>query len=105
MRYNEFLAEGSDAKGGGRFIEDPRSVENYVFQTRGGPLASSEEALAQALTAAFQDGAIELAEVVAALNTGGSRDSAGAPWSEVTLDAELERLGGALFQIVSGEAA
>jgi len=105
VRYNLYLAEAGDAKGGGRFIEEPDQVDNFVFQTRGGPLDPFEEALAQALTAAFDAGAFEFTELVAALNAGGSRDANGAEWTESALDAELDRLGQALFQIVPGEIA
>ncbi|GLK46005.1 MULTISPECIES: recombinase-like helix-turn-helix domain-containing protein [Novosphingobium] len=105
MRYNLYLAETGDAKGGGRFIEEPDQVDNFVFQTRGGPLDPFEQALSQALTAAFDAGAFEFPELVAALNAGGSRAPDGAAWTEPTLDAELDRLGQALFQPVSGDIA
>lgn len=105
MQYNAYLAQASDAKGGGRFIEEPDSVPNFVFQTRGGPLDPFEDALALALTAAFDAGAFEFPELVAGLNAGGSRDKTGAEWTESTLDAELDRLGQALFQIVPGDIA
>lgn len=105
MQYNAYLAETGDAKGGGRFIEEPDQVENFVFQTRGGPLDSFEEALSQALTAAFDAGAFELPELVAALNASGSRAPDGAEWTESTLDAELDRLGQALFRVLPEEVA
>lgn len=105
MQYNAYLAESGDAKGGGRFIEEPGQVENFVFQTRGGTLDSFEDALAQALTAAFDGGAFEFPELVSALDVAGSTDRAGARWTEATLDAELDRLGQALFQIVPGDIA
>lgn len=105
MRYNVYLTEGVGTKGGGRFIEEPDQVENFVFQTRGGALDPFEEAMAQALTAAFDRGAFEFAELVATLNAGGSVDRTGAAWTEATLDAELDRLAHALFQYSPGEMA
>lgn len=105
MQFNAYLAEVGDAKGGGRFIEEPDSVPNFVFQTRGGALEPYEEALAQALTSAFDAGAFEFRELVAALNANGSRTADGSEWAEPTLDAELDRLGQALFRPVSGGIA
>ncbi|MBT0668148.1 hypothetical protein HT136_07195 [Novosphingobium profundi] len=105
MQFNPYLAEAGGAKGGGRFIEEPDSVDNFVFQTRGGPLDSFEESLARALTAAFDAGTFEFPELVAALNASGSRDPDGAQWTEPKLDAELDRLAQALFQTVPGDLA
>lgn len=105
MLYNEFLAGSADAKGGGRFIEEPGKIENFVFQTRGGALEPFEEAMALALTTAFDGGAFELPELVSALNEGGSVDRAGSAWTEGSLEAELDRLGEALFQHVPGDMA
>lgn len=104
MRYNVYLAETGYAKGGGRYIEEPAQVENIVFQTRAGPLDAFEDALALAMTAAFDAGAFEFSELVSGLNAGGSRDRDGAAWTEPSLDAELDRLGQALFQTVPAAA-
>jgi hypothetical protein len=105
MRYNSYLSGTSDPKGGGRYIEEPALVENIVFQTRGGPLDPFEDALALAMTAAFDSGAFEFAELVADLNAADSCDRDGAAWTEASLDAELDRLSEALFQKVSEEIA
>lgn len=90
--YNFFLTPGGKPSfkgGGGGFVEDPRAVENSVFQTRGGPLGAFEAKFAEDLMQVFGEGAEELGEVVAGLNVAGSRDGKGGAWTETSLAAQL----------------
>lgn len=107
MENNVFLA-GAVAPtvkgGGGGFIEDPRVVENIVFQTRALPLDSFESALADALMAAFGEGAETLEQLADRLNANGNADRAGAPWTEESLAIQLKQSGDALFAPVVVEA-
>lgn len=89
-QLNPFLSPGdSSGKGGGRFIEDPATAENIVFQTRGEPLTPFEDALADGLMAAYGEGAETLDQLVSALNAQGCTDRAGRMWTAATLTADL----------------
>jgi len=87
----------SQSKGDTRTIEDPRSVENIVFQTRGGALDAFEDKLADDLMAVFGAGAEEVGDVVQGLNAAGSRDRTGAPWTEQTFREQMAASAAALF--------
>lgn len=100
MENNIFLAGGVATTvkgGGGGFIEDPRSVQNIVFQTRARPLCAFEAKFADDLMAAFEDGADTLTNLVAALCRLGSTDPDGSRWTENSLAEQLKRSGDALF--------
>jgi hypothetical protein len=108
MENNGFLSGRPSAPvkgGGGGVIEDPRAVENVVFQTRAVPLDSFEARLADDLMLAFGEGAETLEALVAALNAAASVDSAGAAWTESSLAAQLKASGDALFAPVPQEHA
>lgn len=100
---NCFLASSRAATfGGGGVIEDPRAVENIVFQTRAAPPTAFEARLAEDLMAVFGGGAVHLAEVVRGLNEVGSIDPHGLAWTEQSLAAQLRDAGDALFATIGG---
>ncbi|WP_375194289.1 recombinase-like helix-turn-helix domain-containing protein [Sphingobium sp.] len=103
--FNPFLILPTvdPSKGGGRYIEDPKAVENIVFQTRAGALTDFEDRFADQLMAVFADGHEELDAVASALNAAGSADAQGAAWTTQSLCATLAMLGGALFATVEEE--
>lgn len=103
MDTNVFLASGPTPTvkgGGGGFIEDPRAVENIVFQTRALPLDPFESDLADALMAAFGEGAETLEALAGSLNRHGSMDRDGRAWDEGSLADQLKQSGDALFAAV-----
>lgn len=100
LELNPYLtSEGSGSKGGGLFTENPAAIDNIVFQTRGETLTPFEDALADQLMAAFSTGAVELADVVAAMNAAGGVDNLGRPWTAEILSAVLKDLGGQVFGV------
>ncbi|QDK35699.1 recombinase-like helix-turn-helix domain-containing protein [Sphingomonas sp. IC081] len=101
---NPFLhvAARSEAKGGPTTIEEPKAVENIVFQTRGGPLDPFEDRLADELMTVFDGGAVELEDVVAGLNAAGSRDRAGAPWTGQSFSGQMAASADGLFAASEG---
>ncbi|WP_068085265.1 recombinase-like helix-turn-helix domain-containing protein [Novosphingobium rosa] len=98
-QHNPWLAPDRhrDNKGDTRTIESATGSPNIVFQTRGAPLSPFEDGLADALMAVFDDGAVELDEVVAGLNARGITDAEGQSWTPESLAACLKTLGDALF--------
>jgi len=98
-QHNPWLAADRhrDTKGDTRTIEPATGNANIVFQTRGGPLTPFEDDLADALMAVFDEGAVELAEVVAGLNARAVAAPDGQPWTGQSLAACLHTLGNALF--------
>ena|SRR5258708_23627814 len=70
------------------------SVTNLAWQTRPTVPSAYEDKLADALMAAFDDGAADLAGAVARLNAMRVRAADGSAWTEAALAAELKRLGG-----------
>lgn len=108
MENNLFLAGGPAPRvkgGGGGFIEDPRAVGNIVFQTRAAPLEAFESDLADALMAAFGEGAETLEALTDLLNRHGSIDRDGRAWRMESLADQLKRSGDALFAAVATGAA
>jgi hypothetical protein len=69
------------------------TVTNLVWQTRATVPSAYEDKLADALMAAFDDGAHDLAGVVARLNAMRVHAADGSAWTEAALAAELKRLG------------
>jgi hypothetical protein len=69
------------------------TIHNLTWQTRPTPPTEYESKLADALMAAFDDGAHDLAGVVARLNAMRACTADGAAWTEAALAAELKRLG------------
>jgi hypothetical protein len=99
-RLNPFLAAPCESnRGGGSLIEEPSSVTNIVFQTRGAELDPFEASLADALMQAFAEDHVELGAVTTALNQAGQTDSDGAAWTEASLEKQLAASAGRLFAI------
>lgn len=98
-RYNDFLAVEArrEAKGGVRTIETPGQIENFVFQTRAGPLDPFEDRLAGDLMEVFGAGAEEIDDVVAGLNGAGSLDSGGRPWTADSFRQQMAVSAAGLF--------
>jgi hypothetical protein len=88
MEHNPFLKPGA---AGGRGAVETR--ENIAWQHRAEPPTQFDNRLGDALEQIFARGIEELADVVRELNGAGSRDRAGAPWSEESFRAEMRRLG------------
>lgn len=100
LELNPYLtSEASGSKGGGLFTESPAAVDNIIFQTRGETLTPFEDRLADQLMAAFSTGAVELADVVVAMNTEGGVDNLGRPWTAEVLSGVLKDLGGQVFGV------
>jgi hypothetical protein len=95
--YNGFLTELPTPKGGGRWVEDPHSVNNIVNQTAGRAPNEFESRLAEALMSIYAEGVVELPDVVAWLNGHASTDSTGAPWNESSLRQQLAESASLLF--------
>jgi len=68
-------------------------IDHLVWQTRATAPSAYEATLADALMAAFDDGAQDLAGVVARLNAMRVHAADGSAWTEAALAAELKRLG------------
>jgi hypothetical protein len=74
-------------------IETAQEAVNIRWQTRSAPPSEYEDRLGDALTKAFTDGALTLADVVQALNAQGVQTPHGQPWTEDSFTAEIARLG------------
>jgi hypothetical protein len=97
MDHNPHIArarQAKDDKGTEAGIEIPDRVENIAWQTRPALPTAAENAFGDALQRIFGDEIHDLAEIVARLNQAGIAPPAGASaWTEVSLRAELARLG------------
>lgn len=82
--------EPTAGKGG---IERPGAVPNLVWQTRAQAPTAYENALGDALEAAFDGGAETPADVVASLNVQALRAPDGEAWTEAGFLQEMRRLG------------
>jgi hypothetical protein len=89
--FNPFLARATN--GARSPIERYERIENLCWQTRTAPPSEYENRLGDALEAAFDAGATELAALVSHLNKTGLRAPDGSSWTEASLGAELKRLG------------
>jgi hypothetical protein len=74
-------------------IERPGAAPNLIWQTRALEPTAYENALGDALEAAFDDGAETPADVVASLNAQALRAPDGEPWTEAGFLDEMRRLG------------
>lgn len=74
-------------------IEKPGSVANIVWQTRAAVPTAYENALGDALEAAFAGGAKSPEDVVRAFNHAGFLAADGQPWTEERFLCEMRRLG------------
>ncbi|AJW94342.1 MULTISPECIES: recombinase-like helix-turn-helix domain-containing protein [Burkholderia] len=83
--------EPNQVAGKGR-IEIPGQVPNLVWQTRKAEPTPYENDLGDALERVFESGAVELDEVVAALNRVGSRAPDGSAWTLERFRAEMAAL-------------
>jgi hypothetical protein len=88
MEHNPFLRPGASGARGG--VE---KLENVPWQHRAEPPTEFENRLGDALERIFAQGIEELSDVVRSLNEAGMRDRAGAPWTEASFQAEMQRLG------------
>jgi hypothetical protein len=91
--FNPFLARASNGAPARSPIERYDQIENLCWQTRAAPPSEYENRLGDALEAAFDQGATELAALVTHLNQTQLRAPDGAAWTEASLAAELKRLG------------
>jgi len=74
-------------------IEQPGKVANLVWQTRAAAPTAYENALGDALQAAFDAGAESPEDIVRAFNTAGLLCADGERWTEERFLAEMRRLG------------
>jgi hypothetical protein len=88
MEHNPFLRPGASGARGG--VE---KLENVPWQHRAEPPSEFENGLGDALEAIFSRGIEDLPGVIRELNAAGLRDRAGAPWTEASFQAEMQRLG------------
>jgi hypothetical protein len=86
-------APSASKRAGAGSYETYDSIANLVWQTRTLAPNDYESALADGLMAAFDDGAQDLAGLVARLDAMGVHAADGSAWTEPTLAAELARLG------------
>ena len=82
-----------DAAGKG-WIERPDQVTNIVWQTRPASPSEYENRLGDALVQCFGEGIEELNALVARLNALGVLAPDGGPWTAVSFEREMARLGG-----------
>jgi hypothetical protein len=75
------------------YIERPGRVPNIVWQTRSALPTAYENALGDALEAAFEAGATTPEDVVRAFNRAGFLTADGQTWTEARFLAEMQRLG------------
>ncbi len=74
-------------------IEKPGHVTNIVWQTRAAAPTAYENALGDALEAAFEAGARSPEDIVRAFNRTGLLAADGQSWTEERFLAEMRRLG------------
>lgn len=74
-------------------IEEPGRAPNLIWQNRAAPPSAYEDALADALEKVFDGGAVELEDVVRALNETGMRMPDGRSWTPSLFETEMARLG------------
>ncbi|SOY71531.1 recombinase-like helix-turn-helix domain-containing protein [Cupriavidus taiwanensis] len=74
-------------------IERPGKVVNIVWQTRASAPSAYENALGDALEAAFEGGAQNPQEIVRAFNAAGFLTVDSQPWTEERFLSEMRRLG------------
>nr|WP_238262917.1 recombinase-like helix-turn-helix domain-containing protein [Cupriavidus pauculus] len=74
-------------------IEKPGHVPNIVWQTRAAAPTAYENALGDALEAAFEGGAKSPEDIVRAFNRAGLLAADGQSWTEEGFLAEMRRLG------------
>lgn len=91
--FNPFLAGTKHGGHARNPIERYEQIENLCWQTRAATPSAYETRLGDALEAAFDQGATELAALVAHLNQAQLHAPDGSQWTEASLAAELKRLG------------
>jgi hypothetical protein len=96
--YNIALSAGNHApsghnKGGAGAIETVATIQNIVWQTRPAPPSDYENALGDALEALFLNKIYDLPGIVAGLNEAGLHGPDGRYWTELSFQAEMQRLG------------
>ncbi|QEZ44607.1 recombinase-like helix-turn-helix domain-containing protein [Cupriavidus oxalaticus] len=74
-------------------IEQPGKVANIVWQTRASAPSAYENALGDAIEAAFEGGAQNPQDIVRAFNAAGFLGVDGQPWTEERFLSEMRRLG------------
>ena len=74
-------------------IEQPGKVANIVWQTRAAMPTAYEDALGDALEAAFEAGAKSPEDIVRSFNRAGLLGADGQAWTEERFLAEMRRLG------------
>lgn len=98
LQYNPYLrtwerAQPNAESAGKGEIERPGDGQNIIWQNRRAAPSEAEYALADALEQVLGDGAETLAQITGGLNAHNLLAPDGAPWTEETLAAELQRLG------------
>lgn len=86
-------APRAEQRSGQGHIEQPGKVANIVWQTRAAAPTAYENALADALEAAFEGGAKNPGDIVRAFNRTNFLAADGQPWTEAAFLAEMRRLG------------
>ena len=96
--YNPFLKPwrrtSPEINAGKGRIERPGEVGNIVWQTRAARPTEYQDALANAIIRAFDEGVTALPDMVAKLNSFGVLSPDGTPWTDDRFEAEMRRLGG-----------
>jgi Recombinase-like helix-turn-helix domain len=92
--YNPFLSPAPADRTGRGHIADEIDAQNIVWQTRVAAPTAFERRLGDALETIFDQGIEDLAGVVRSLNAMGVTDAKGDPWTELSFQDELKRLGG-----------
>jgi hypothetical protein len=97
MNFNPYLKPWLEPRpsqdAGKGEIERPAEIQNIVWQTRSAPPTEYENRLGDALETVFESGAVELPDVIAALNGLGVRAPDGKPWTPESFQVEMKRLG------------
>ena len=87
-----WLAPEPNNVAGKGVIEKPGETENFIWQTRKAEPTQYENDFGDALERVFDDGAVELDQVVNGLNGIGFRTPEGAAWTKERLAAEFRTL-------------
>lgn len=93
MKYNPWLAEKQDQKGGLKYLEKYSPPELVPWQTRSHEPTNYEKELSLELMKIFSEEIYELPEIIERLNASKVNYPFGDKWNEFNFKSEVKRLG------------